>query len=123
MQLKDQVALVTGGSRGIGRGIAEAFAREGARVAVVYKGSKEAADAAVAAITQAGGSAIALQCDVTSADAAEACVKQVKEAFGGLHILVNNAGIIKDELFIRMEPESWNSVLQTNLGGAFNFCK
>jgi len=123
MQLKDQVALVTGGSRGIGRGIAEAFAREGAKVAVIYKGSQEAANATVAAIAQAGGTAMALQCDVTNLDAAKSCVEQVKQAYGGLHILVNNAGIINDGLFVRMEPEAWNSVLQTNLGGAFNFCQ
>ena len=123
MRLKDQVALVTGGARGIGRGICEAFAAEGAKVAVVYRGSKQAADDVVKGITDRGGAAIAIQTDVGDFEAAQACVKQVIEKFGRLDILVNNAGIIHDELFIRLEPGDWNKVLQTNLGGVFNFCK
>src|SRR5438876_1657847 len=123
MRLKDQVAIVTGGSRGIGRGIAKAFAAEGAKVAVVYRGNQLAADATVQEITQAGGTAIAQQCDVTNAEAAQRTVEQVEKDWGRLDILVNNAGIIKDDLFVRLEPEAWNSVLQTNLGGAYNFCR
>ncbi len=123
MQLKDQVALITGGSRGIGRGIAEAFAREGARVAIVYKGSREAAEQTVGKIVAAGGAALALQCDVTSPEAAQETVARVRQEWGRLDILVNNAGVIQDGLFIRMEPEAWNTVLQTNLGGVFNFCR
>jgi 3-oxoacyl-[acyl-carrier protein] reductase len=123
MRLKDQVALVTGGSRGIGRGIVKAFAAEGAKVAFVYRGSKDAAESLVAEIAQAGGSALALQADVTRAEEAERCATQVEGDWGRLDILVNNAGIIKDELFVRLEPEAWQSVLQTNLGGTYNFCK
>ncbi len=123
MRLKDQVALVTGGARGIGRGISEAFAAEGAKVAVVYRGSKQAADDVVKGIADKGGEAIAIQTDVGDFEAAQSCVKQVMEKFGRLDILVNNAGIIHDELFIRLEPADWNKVLQTNLGGVFNFCK
>src|SRR5262245_52593169 len=123
MRLKDQVALVTGGARGIGRGISEAFATEGAKVAVVYRGSKQAADDVVKGITDKGGEALAIQTDVGDLEAAQACVKQVMEKFGRLDILVNNAGIIHDELFIRLEPGDWTKVLQTNLGGVFNFCK
>jgi 3-oxoacyl-[acyl-carrier protein] reductase len=123
MRLKDQVALITGGARGIGRGISEAFAAEGAKVAVVYRGSQPAAESLVASIKEKGGQAVALQADVADSAAAEACVAKVKEQFGRIDVLVNNAGVIHDELFIRMEPENWNKVLQTNLGGVFNFCK
>jgi 3-oxoacyl-[acyl-carrier protein] reductase len=123
MRLKDQVALVTGGARGIGRGISEAFAAEGAKVGIVYRGSQQAAEELVKAIQDKGGSAIALQADVADPEAAKACSAKVIETFGRLDILVNNAGIIHDELFIRMDPENWTKVLATNLGGVFNFCK
>jgi 3-oxoacyl-[acyl-carrier protein] reductase len=123
MKLNDQVALVTGGSRGIGRAIVQAFCAEGARVAFVYRGNKEAADLLVQQIIQAGGTALALQCDVTDANAAQQCVERVQKEWGRFDILVNNAGIIHDDLFIRMEPEAWQSVIQTNLGGTCNFCR
>src|SRR5260370_1414100 len=122
-KLKDQVDMVTGGSGGIGRAIVKALAAEGAKVALVYRGSKEAAESAIQEITQAGGTAVAIQPDVTSAEAAQQCVERVEKEWGRLDILVNNAGIIKDDLFVRMEPEAWNSVLQTNLGGGYNFCR
>ncbi|GIW79697.1 MAG: hypothetical protein KatS3mg105_1504 [Gemmatales bacterium] len=117
MLLKDQVALVTGGSRGIGRAIVERFAREGARVAFVYRGSKEAADALVQEVQSNGGTILALQGDVCDADFAQNCVERVQNEWQRLDILVNNAGIIHDDLFIRLEPEAWSKVLQTNLGG------
>ena len=123
MRLQDQVALITGGSRGIGRAIAGAFAAEGARVAIVYRGSKEAADGLVREISQAGGTATALQADVADYAAAGRCVEQVLQTWGGLDILVNNAGVIKDRLFLQMDPADWNLVIQTNLGGVFNFCR
>jgi 3-oxoacyl-[acyl-carrier protein] reductase len=123
MRLKDQVALVTGGSRGIGRGIVKAFAAEGARVAFVYRGNQTAADSLVQEIVQAGGTALALQVDVTDANAAQQCVERVEKEWGRFDILVNNAGIIRDDLFVRMEPDAWQSVLQTNLGGTYNFCR
>lgn len=124
MRLKDQIALVTGGSRGIGRGIVKAFAAEGAKVAFVYRGSKDAADALVSEITAAGGTALALQADVTKAEEAQKCVETIEKTWGGpVNILVNNAGIIKDDLFVRLEPDDWNVVLQTNLGGTYNFTR
>jgi 3-oxoacyl-[acyl-carrier protein] reductase len=123
MRLKDQVALVTGGSRGIGRGIVKAFAAEGAKVAFVYRGSQPAADSLVQEVTATGGIAIALQADVTDSTASQKCVETVLEKWGRIDILVNNAGIIKDDLFIKMEPDAWNSVLATNLGGTYNFCR
>jgi 3-oxoacyl-[acyl-carrier protein] reductase len=123
MKLKDQVALVTGGSRGIGRAIVKALAAEGARVALVYRGSKDAAEQLVGEVTQAGGTAQAFQVDVSDPAACQACVDSVIKEWGRVDILVNNAGIIKDQLFVMMDPESWNSVIQTNLGGTFNFCR
>lgn len=123
MKLKDQVALVTGGSRGIGRGIVKALAAEGAKVAFVYKGSQQAADSLVEEIRQSGGTALALQADVTDAEAAAKCVERLEKEWGRIDILVNNAGVIRDDLFIRMEPDAWDQVLKTNLGGTCNFCR
>jgi 3-oxoacyl-[acyl-carrier protein] reductase len=122
MRLKDQVALVTGGSRGIGRGIVKAFAREGAKVAFVYRGSQAAADALVEEVKATGSAIVALQADVTNTEDVKKCIERVEKELGAVNILVNNAGIIKDDLFVRLEPEQWNAVLGTNLGGTFNFC-
>ena len=123
MRLDNQIAIVTGGSRGIGRGIALAFAREGARVAVVYRGSQAAADELVAEVGRAGGTARAYQADVANLASVEACVKRVEEELGPCDVLVNNAGVIHDDLFVRLEPADWDKVLQTNLGGTYNFCR
>jgi 3-oxoacyl-[acyl-carrier protein] reductase len=123
MKLKDQVALVTGGSRGIGRGIVQAFAAEGARVAFVYRSNQASADALAAELAQCGRPALALQADVAHPEAAAYCVERAEKEWGRFDILVNNAGIIRDDLFVRMEPEAWQSVLSTNLGGTYNFCR
>ncbi len=123
MRIQDQVALVTGGSRGIGRAIVKALASEGAKVGFVFRGNQPAADSLVQEVAQAGGTALALQGDVANPETAESCVERLQKEWGRLDILVNNAGIIRDDLFIRMEPEAWNSVLQTNLGGAYSFCR
>jgi 3-oxoacyl-[acyl-carrier protein] reductase len=123
MRLKDQVAIVTGGSRGIGRAIVKAFAGEGAKVACIYRGSQQAAEALAQEVQETGGTCRTFQCDVGKIDEAEKVARAVEELWGRLDILVNNAGIIKDDLFVRMEPEAWQNVLETNLGGTFNFCK
>jgi 3-oxoacyl-[acyl-carrier protein] reductase len=123
MKLKDQVAIVTGGARGIGKAIVQAFAAEGAKVAVVYRGSKEAADALVQEIAQKGGTAKAYQVDVADYEAAGKCVEAVVQEWGQLDVLVNNAGVIKDGLLLQMDPAAWDLVIRTNLGGAFNFCR
>jgi len=123
MQLKDQIALVTGGSRGIGRAVVLALAGEGAKVAFVYRGSQEAADKLVHEVHQAGGAAQALQGDVAQPDTAGRIVEKVLSDWGRIDILVNNAGIIRDGLFVRMEPADWDAVLATNLGGTFHFCR
>src|SRR5947209_4217029 len=100
-RLKDQVAVVSGGSRGIGRAIARAFAAEGAKVACIYKGNKEAADSLVQEIQQAGGTAVSLQADVVKAEDVQGCVERIEKDWGPINILVNNAGIIRDDLFVR----------------------
>jgi 3-oxoacyl-[acyl-carrier protein] reductase len=123
MRLKDKVAVVTGGARGIGKAIAQAYAAEGAKVAIVYRGSKEAADALVTEITGKGGVAKAYQCDAADRAAVNACVETILTDMNQIDILVNNAGVIKDGLFLRMEPEHWDLVVNTNLGGTYNFTK
>ena len=117
--LIDQVAVVTGASRGIGRATAIALAAEGAHVVVNYARSSEAADAVVATITGDGGSAIALQADVSQADQVEALIKATTEKWGRVDVLVNNAGITRDTLLLRMKPEDWQAVIDLNLTGVF----
>jgi 3-oxoacyl-[acyl-carrier protein] reductase len=120
MRLQDKVAIVTGGSRGIGAGIVRAFAAEGAKVALVYRGSQQAAEALAGEI---GDRVRAFQCDVADTTAVEACVQQIEKELGPIDVLVNSAGIIHDDLFVRLEPADWNKVIQTNLGGTYNFCR
>lgn len=121
MLLTGKTAIVTGGSRGIGRAIALCLAAEGASVAVIYAGNTAAAEETLQAITDKGGKAISIQCDVANEDAVTAMVKQVKEQFGSVDILVNNAGITRDGLLMRMKTADWQAVLDTNLTGTF-FC-
>lgn len=117
--LNGQVAIITGGSRGIGRAAALALATEGAKVVINYASSSTAADAVVAEITQAGGEAIALQGDVSKADQVDTLFNKVTETWGKIDVLVNNAGITRDTLLIRMKPEDWQAVIDLNLTGVF----
>ncbi len=119
IDLSGKVALVTGGSRGIGRAIVLRLATQGADVAFSYKGNATAAAATVADVEALGRRAMAIQADATDPDAADAVVKAVLEAFGRIDILVNNAGITRDDLIMRMSAEAWREVLETNLFGAF----
>jgi len=123
MKLKERVALVTGGSRGIGKAVCEALAAEGAAVGVNYRSGKEQAEEVVAAIESAGGRAVALQGDVSDYDQVVAIVEETVNALGGLHILVNNAGISKDDLIYNMDPGTWLEVMKVNFGGTFNCTK
>ncbi|MFP4120912.1 3-oxoacyl-[acyl-carrier-protein] reductase [Coleofasciculus sp.] len=120
-QLSDRVAIVTGASRGIGRAVALTLAAEGAKVVVNYASSSGAADEVVAGITEAGGDAIALQADVSKLEEVETLVKETKDKFGRLDVLVNNAGITRDTLLMRMKPDDWQAVIDLNLTGVF-FC-
>jgi 3-oxoacyl-[acyl-carrier protein] reductase len=119
MNLEGKSALVTGASGGIGRAIAEALAHAGASVALNYSRNAARAEEAVAAIEEAGGQAFAVQADVTDPAAVEAMVAQTVERWGKLDILVNNSGVTRDGLLMRMKDEDWDTVLDTNLKGAF----
>ena len=123
MLLGGKVALVTGASRGIGRAIALRLAQEGAAVAVNYAGNVKAAEEVKQEIENAGGKAILVQADVADAEAVEAMISKVTEAFGSIDILVNNAGITRDGLFMRMKEADWDAVINTNLKGIFHCTK
>ena len=118
--LTDKVALVTGGSGGIGRGIALALAKEGAFVLVNYNGSADKAQAVVEEIEAAGGKGEAIQCNVADFEACGSMMKALLEKHGRIDILVNNAGITRDKLLIGMSEVDYDKVLDTNLKGAFN---
>ena len=119
LDLTGKTALVTGGSRGIGRAIVLRLAAQGADVAFSYKGNATAAAEVVAAVEGMGRRALSVQADARSQEGAEGLVKSVLEAFSKIDILVNNAGITRDNLIMRMNPDEWTEVLETNLFGAF----
>jgi 3-oxoacyl-[acyl-carrier protein] reductase len=118
-RLQGQVAIVTGASRGIGRAVAIALASEGAKVAVNYASSSGAADAVVAEIEGMGSEAVALQADVSQVDQVDALFEAVMGKWGRVDVLVNNAGITKDTLLLRMKTEDWQAVIDLNLTGVF----
>ncbi|EOD8048721.1 3-oxoacyl-[acyl-carrier-protein] reductase [Staphylococcus aureus] len=113
-------ALVTGASRGIGRSIALQLTEEGFNVAVNYAGSKEKAEAVVEEIKAKGVDSFAIQANVADADEVKAMIKEVVSQFGSLDVLVNNAGITRDNLLMRMKEQEWDDVIDTNLKGVFN---
>lgn len=117
--LRDKVAIVTGASRGIGRAIALALAESGANVVVNYASSSAAAEQVVTEITAQGGQAIALQADVSKAEQVDSLLNAAMEKWNRVEILVNNAGITRDSLLLRMKPEDWQAVIDLNLTGVF----
>ncbi|MCE7860686.1 MAG: 3-oxoacyl-[acyl-carrier-protein] reductase [Chloroflexi bacterium CFX2] len=123
LSLENKVAVVTGGSRGIGRAIALEFAERGAAVVVNYNKSPEAAEEVVKKIQEKGGKAAAFQADVSDFKQAEALIKFAIETFGDLNILVNNAGITRDQLIMMMPETDWDAVISTNLKSTFNCSK
>ena len=123
MTLAGKAALVTGGSRGIGRAIAVTLAKHGADVAINYAGNTAAAEAVKAEIEAMGRKAILCQCSVADSEAVASMVKDVVKELGRLDILVNNAGITRDGLIMRMKDDDWDAVLATNLKGVFNCSK
>ena len=122
-QLQGKVALITGGSRGIGAAIVKKFVAEGARVAFTYRSSAEAANQLIEDIGAPEGSVKAYQSDAASYSAAEELIKTVFEDFERIDVLINNAGITQDNLMLRMSEEQWDKVIQTNLKSVFNICK
>jgi 3-oxoacyl-[acyl-carrier protein] reductase len=122
-ELDGRIALVTGGSRGIGAAICEELAAAGAIVAVNYARNAEAAGEVCGRIAAAGGTAHGVQGDVASADGAAAMVAAVESDIGPIDVLVNNAGITRDDLIMRLSEDDWRAVIDTNLGGAFFTCR
>lgn len=118
--LTDKIALVTGGSRGIGAAIAKALAKEGASVVINYNGSEERAKAVAEEIKVSGGKAEIYQCNVADFDACGEMIKTLIQKYGRIDILVNNAGITKDGLLVKMTEEDFDAVINTNLKGAFH---
>lgn len=116
-------ALVTGGSRGIGRAVCLELARAGMDIAVVYAGNDEAAHETVAAVEELGATARSYRCDVSDAEAANACVEQVLADFGGVWVLVNNAGITRDGLIARMREDDFTQVINVNLAGSYHMIR
>ncbi len=121
--LKGQTAIVTGGSRGIGAAVCEALVQNGADVALLYAGNKERAQQTVEKLLTYGVRARAYRCDVADYEQAAHTVQQIRETFGRVDILINNAGITRDKLVMSMKPADFDEVLQTNLTGAFHMIK
>lgn len=121
--LKGKIAVVTGGSRGIGASIARGLGREGATVVINYNHSKEEAEAVVSEIEGTGGIAVALQADIAEAEPTKVFIEKVLADMGRIDVLVNNAGITRDKTFKKMSFEEWHKVIDTNLSSAFNTCK
>jgi 3-oxoacyl-[acyl-carrier protein] reductase len=123
LSLEDKVAIVTGASRGIGRAIAVRLAGEGAAVAINYSSSEQAARETLDYITIQGGRGMLCRADVSDPDACEAMVRATLDNFGRIDILVNNAGVTRDNIVARMKRDEWQTVIDTNLTGAFNCVK
>ena len=123
MLFEDKVALVTGASRGIGRAIALQLAAEGAKIAINFAGNTAKAEEVKSEIESAGGSAMLVQADVADIQAVDEMVQKVVDAYSKIDILVNNAGITRDNLLMRMKPDDFDNVINTNLKGVFNCMK
>lgn len=123
MILKDKVALVTGGSKGIGRAICLSFAKAGAKIVINYSSDGSAAEAVADEIKKTGGEAIAIKADVASSTATKEMLDQTMKVYGRIDILINNAGVIKDGYLMLMKEEDWDRVIATNLKGVFNCCR
>ncbi len=123
MLLEGKVAVVTGGSRGIGRAIVEDLAANGAKVVVNFHSNADAAQEVVDGIIAKGGTAVSIQADVSKFDAAQELIKSAISTYGQLDILVNNAGTTRDTLLMMMKEDQWDVVMETNLKSVFNCCK
>lgn len=122
-RLEGKVSIVTGASRGIGRGIAVRLAQEGAKVVINHRGSAEGAEETARLVREAGGEALVVQADVSRFDEAQRLVQETINAFGQVDVLVNNAGTTRDTLLMMMKEEQWDVVVDTNLKSVFSCCK
>tara|TARA_Y100000590_G_scaffold139933_2_gene160427 strand:+ start:11041 stop:11784 length:744 start_codon:yes stop_codon:yes gene_type:complete len=123
LSIHNKVALITGGSRGIGRAVAVRLARDGVKLAINYKSDRESADLVVGIANKMGVEALAVQADVSDSSQVDIMVDQIIGTLGNVDILVNNAGIIHDSLLMRMSEDVWDEVLNTNLKGSYNCTK
>lgn len=123
MSIQNKVALITGGSRGIGRAVSLRLASDGVKLAINYKSDKKSADLVVDLAKEMGVEALSVQADVSDSSQVDVMVDQIVSEFGNVDILVNNAGIIHDSLLMRMSEEVWDEVLNTNLKGSYNCTK
>lgn len=121
--LEGKVALVTGGTRGIGKGICALFAQEGATVVFTYLSSEDKANALATALSSNGVEVLAIKSDAANFEQTEALINQIVEKYGQLDVVVNNAGITRDNLLMRMKEEDWDAVIDTNLKSVFNITK
>ncbi len=119
-ELKDKVIMITGSAQGIGNAIAHKFSEQGAKI-VIIDIDQAMAETAVAEIKNKGGQAVAKVCDVTDFELVGKTCSEVHESLGSIDVLINNAGIIKDGLFIRMKPEQWHKIIDIHLNGTYNF--
>src|SRR5215470_15401697 len=122
-EFEGKTAIITGGSRGIGRAIVKELASRGVRVAFTYSRNREPAETLVSDVIRAGGVAVAFQADAAEAASAEDVVRKTKAEYGSLDYLVNNAGVTRDKLIMMMSEQDWDAVLDTNLKGVFNITK
>jgi 3-oxoacyl-[acyl-carrier protein] reductase len=123
MSFEGQTAIITGAARGIGRSISLELARHGCNIAFNYRNSCAQADELAGQLTAMGVGVCCLQSNVEDFDGANAMIQEVAKRFGGVNYLVNNAGVIRDKLILRMSESDWDEVMDTNLKGAFNYCK
>lgn len=121
--LKNKIAVITGGARGIGKAIALKMAEQGADIAIIYKGSEEAAQEALTTLREFGVKANAYKCDISNFEESKAIINEIVKDFETIDILVNNAGITRDNLIMMMKPEDFDTVIDTNLKGTFNMIK